>query len=124
MPRIRYTLKTEVLNGNPELPAQGLHDVSRQPITLPQVRQLCEMIGVAPEVDHRDSTEPRRFERDEAAREPVPLGMGNEFSQRRHLGESRSHLGDEGGDSDLGNRDRDSALLDSEPERLGREGDL
>ena len=91
MPRIRYALNAEIFAGNPELSAESLHDVSGQPIALPQVRQLGEMLGVAPEIDQPASTEPRRFEGDEAPFEAVLLGVGNEFPQRRHLGESRRH---------------------------------
>src|SRR5262249_10628434 len=83
--------EAEILTGNLELVAQGLHDVSRQPITLAHRWQLSEMVGVTPEVRQSDSPETFRFQPNEPPCEPVPLGVSDEFSQRRHLGESRRH---------------------------------
>jgi hypothetical protein len=56
---IGVTLKSEVFEGDSELSAKGLHDLSRQTIMRSEARQLCEVIGVAPEIDHFGAPEAR-----------------------------------------------------------------
>src|SRR5437899_7424764 len=78
----------------------------------------------APEVDDSVPASGPSFQGHNALPESVLSGVGNEFSQSRHLGESGVHLGGEWGDSNFRSRDFHSALLDFETKALRRKGNL
>src|SRR2546426_8640852 len=85
------------------------------------------MIGVAPEVDDPCAAPGPPFQHRGALLESVLLGVRDEFSQGRHLGESGGHLIElrgEGGDSNFRSRNLHSALLDLQAEVLPGEGNL
>jgi hypothetical protein len=119
--RERSILQPEVFAGNAKPSTQSFHHVSGQPITFANTRQFGEMIGVSPEIDDSLSASWSCFERDAALPEAVSASVGDELSQRRHLGELGAHSGREWGDSNLGNRDFHSALLDLESEAFRRQ---
>ena len=80
------------------------------PNTPPSVG-VKDKAGPRPQI--RDPVGPMSFsgDRHDASPEPVSTGMGKEFSQRGHLGESWGHLRGERSDSNLGSRDLDPAFL-------------
>lgn len=131
----RYTRRVRNLKSPPrgDPPRQGRsardvrgeeYGVARQAVAVSNIGQLGEMLSVAPEIDDSARTSGPTLEYKNPSLEPVFPGVCDELSQRRHLGEARGHLSDEGSDSNLGRRDLDSALLDPKPERLEGEGDL
>ena len=74
--------------------------------------RLGEVIGVTPEIDDPARTSGPALEHQNPSPEAIRPGVRDELSQRRHLGEARGHLRDEGSDSNLGRRDLDALQQD------------
>ncbi len=84
--------EAEVLTRKAELPTERLDGVARQAVALTQRREFGEMVGIAPEIDDDVGTATPASQRDRSPSETILPGLGDEFSQRRHLGESRRHV--------------------------------